>query len=193
MMRTVDVSLLSIDERERQARLGVRDDTPLDGEELYTNGVRSASRPAYVARRVGIKRCEGGVTLDGVLFKSEALSRMLDGCSFGYIIVATLGFELDRRLLAAAGEPYRLFVEDAISDCLIEALLDYAEGELECKERFTNRFSPGYGDLDLAYGRVIVSMAGADKALGIRFTESGLMSPRKSVNAIIGIKDGDEA
>ena len=192
-MKTVDVNLLRIDERERQARLGTRDSSPVEGEEIYTKGVKSVVCAAYVARRVKIEPSAEGVLLDGVLFKSEALMRVLSGSSYGYILVGTLGFDVDRRLIAAEGEPYRLFVEDAIADCLVEALLDYAEEELGCKEKFTNRFSPGYGDLDLSYSRVLVSMTGADKTLGIRFTESGLMSPKKSVNAIIGIKDGDIA
>ena len=192
-MRAVDVKLIKVDERERRARLGIRDNALIEGEELYTAELKSAVRAAYVARRVRIEPSSEGVMLDGVLFRSLALSRALAGCSSGYILVGTLGFDVDRRLIAKEQEPYRLFVEDAIADCLIEGLLDYAEGELECKERFTNRFSPGYGDLDLSYSRVLVDMVGADKALGIRFTESGLMSPRKSVNEIIGIKDGDIA
>lgn len=188
MMKRVSVDLLVIDERERRARLSLFDDKRIEGEEIYTKGVKSAVNAAYVARRVKVDATPTGVLLDGVPFESEGLRTMLSRCVEAYILVATLGYEVDRRLLSAVTEPYRLFAEDAIADCLIEALLDYAESELECKERFTNRFSPGYGDLDISYSRVLVEMTGADKMLGIRFSASGLMSPKKSVNAIIGIK-----
>ena len=51
------------------------------------------------------------------------------------------------------------------------------------------RFSPGYADFELGIGREIISLTGAERVLGIKLTESGLMVPKKSVNAIIVIKN----
>ena len=80
---------------------------------------------------------------------------------------------------------------DALADCLVEAAADEACSRLECKDMLTNRFSPGYADLDLSVGRYVVKATGADKLLGVRFTDSGLMTPKKTVSAIIGIR-GDK-
>ena len=188
-MRSVDANLLSLDERERAARLGTKLCERVEREDEIWGLVKAAADPAYVARRVKLSEVEGGILVDGVLFRSEGLRLALSGCREGYILVSTLGYSIDRYLIQSAHEPYRLFVSDALADCLVESLSDYAMDELRGKELFTNRFSPGYADLPLEYGRVLVRMSGADKELGIRFTESGLMTPKKSVNAIFGIKD----
>ena len=113
----------------------------------------------------------------------------MDGCKKCYLLVATLGYGVDRLLLRMAGEgAYKHFLTDALADCMIEAALDEIV-KTKCKEKLTNRFSPGYADLDLSVGREIVSLTSADKLIGISFASSGLMTPKKSVNCIIGIKE----
>lgn len=51
----------------------------------------------------------------------------------------------------------------------------------------TDRFSPGYGDLPLKHQPEVLRLLEAQKRLGINLTSSGLMIPRKSVTAIMGI------
>ena len=50
------------------------------------------------------------------------------------------------------------------------------------------RFSAGYGDLPLSLQRDITGVLQTPKNIGISLNESLLMSPSKSVTAIIGIK-----
>ena len=66
---------------------------------------------------------------------------------------------------------------------------DTAEREITKGSVCAPRFSPGYADLPLEVGREIVKRLGADVRLGIGFTESGLMIPRKSVSAIVCVRD----
>jgi len=49
----------------------------------------------------------------------------------------------------------------------------------------THRYSPGYGDLDLNYQKVILNFLEASK-IGISLNSSLLMIPEKSVTALIG-------
>ena len=105
-------------------------------------------------------------------------------------MVATLGVGVDR--LIAREQHLSVsdaFVIDAMADALIEALCDNAERRLTEGEAVVPRFSPGYADLPLGVGAEIVRLLGADVRLGISFTESGLMIPRKSVSAIVCIRD----
>jgi cobalamin-dependent methionine synthase I len=76
-----------------------------------------------------------------------------------------------------------------MADALVEALCDLAEREICAGLKTRPRFSPGYGDLELSLGEELVALTDADKLLRIRMTESGLMVPKKSVNALIVIKD----
>ena len=78
---------------------------------------------------------------------------------------------------------------DAMADALVESLCDFAEAEL-CKDITAfGRFSPGYADLELSVGYELLSLCSAEKMLGIKVSESGLMIPKKSVNALIAVKD----
>ncbi len=49
------------------------------------------------------------------------------------------------------------------------------------------RFSPGYGDFDLANQRIFYSLLELDK-LDIQLTESCILIPEKSVIAMTGVK-----
>ena len=49
------------------------------------------------------------------------------------------------------------------------------------------RFSPGYGDLPIEIQPKILTVLSADKTLGITLNESYLMTPVKSITAIMGV------
>ena len=51
-----------------------------------------------------------------------------------------------------------------------------------------SRFSAGYGDFPLECQRGLLEMLRADKILGISLNDSLLMTPAKSVTAVVGLK-----
>ena len=55
----------------------------------------------------------------------------------------------------------------------------------------TERFSPGFGDLPLELQRQVTEALDCPRSLGITLGESLLMTPSKSVTAIIGMKARD--
>ena len=187
MYGKIDARTLRIDPRERCARLGVATDSECRGEAECLEALLSAADIAFCATRVAVSIADGGASLGEIYVQSDALARVLSGCSYAYLLVATLGFGVDR-INMCRGSAYSEFLADALADCLIEAAANEACLRLGCKEILTNRFSPGYSDLDLEVGKDIVSTTGADKLLGVRFTESGLMVPKKTVSAVVGIK-----
>lgn len=54
-------------------------------------------------------------------------------------------------------------------------------------EYLTDRFSPGYGDMPLDINNLFLKIINAEKRLGIKATQEGIMVPRKSVTCLIGI------
>ena len=187
--KETDPTKLRIDARELRARLS----SPggLEGavaERLYGE-LLSVAKPAYVATRVELSRQNGGIALGRIVSRSEALARLTDGCSAGVALVCTLGVGVDRLILKRAQiSPAEAFILDALADAMVEALCDLAESET-CDLGASPRFSPGYADIELSLGKEIIALTSAEKLLGIRFTESGLMIPKKSVNALVAIKD----
>jgi hypothetical protein len=57
------------------------------------------------------------------------------------------------------------------------------------------RFSPGYNDFDIAHQTDLLRMLQAHKRIGLSETKSHMLTPLKSVTAVIGIgaQDGSPA
>ena len=140
------------------------------------------------------------VTVEGdtVIFpfaavESHSLARHLSGCRQAVLFGATVGLELDR-LLFRTGlvSPARAVCLQAIGAERVEALCDYFEAEIrEEYGRIRTRFSPGYGDLSLDFQRDLFRVLDCQRTIGLALNESMLMSPSKSVTAVIGIETYD--
>ena len=126
--------------------------------------------------------------------ESRSLSARLSGCSRAVIFAATVGLEPDRRLLRyGSREPSRALLCQAIGTERVEALCDALCRELACEyaERgmtLRPRFSPGYGDCPLSLQRELLVRLDAAHRIGITLNESLLMTPTKSVTAIVGLE-----
>lgn len=126
---------------------------------------------------------------------SKSLSKNLEGCDSAIIFGATIGIEIDRLISRYSSiSPSKALVFQAIGAERIESLCnlfcDDIKGELLKKNKTIRpRFSPGYGDLPLALQRDLFSVLDCPRKIGLTLNESMLMSPTKSVTAIIGIAD----
>lgn len=108
---------------------------------------------------------------------------ILLACTLGLSFDAFLGREQTRDMAAAV-------ILDACASALVEQGCDAAEQEIS--SRFpdlylTDRFSPGYGDLPLSLQKDLCAALDAQRRLGIYVNESMLMTPQKSVTALIGL------
>ena len=124
---------------------------------------------------------------------SHDLHKCLAGCEKALLFGATIGLELDRLILRYGK------LEPSVSVCLqaigaerIEALCDAFCDEMSERyaavgRKLRPRFSAGYGDLPIEFQREIFSALGCDKLIGLTLNDSLIMSPTKSVTAIIGI------
>ena len=86
----------------------------------------------------------------------------------------------------------RSVILDATASAGVESLANEINDNLEKIYEpmyLTDRFSPGYGDLPISVQKKFLSLINGEKDLGITTTESGIMIPRKSITAIIGISD----
>lgn len=115
---------------------------------------------------------------------SKDLKKHLEGCDKVILFAATVGIGIDRLIARYASvSPTKSLLFQAIGAERIEALCD------EFNAGFGgSRFSPGYGDLPLEFQREIFKVLDCPKRIGLTLNESMLMSPTKSVTAIIGVK-----
>jgi hypothetical protein len=111
------------------------------------------------------------------------------------IIGATLGLEVDRQInIYSKTHLTRSIILDACATAAIESYCDNVQENIrqEAIERgyfITNRFSPGYGDFPIELQGEISRVLKLYETIGVSVTESFLMTPRKSVTAIIGLQN----
>lgn len=136
---------------------------------------------------------DGGLDLGFAVTDSASLCRHLDGCDRVIVFAATVGIALDR-LIAKYGvtQPSKALMLEALGTERIEALCDAFEdsvrASLPAGRVLCPRFSPGYGDLPLALQTKLFPYLDCPRRIGLSLGAALLMSPSKSVSAIIGIK-----
>ena len=132
------------------------------------------------------------VKVGNISVRSKSLAKALYGCESAVILAATVGIEMDRLIRKYSGiEPSRALLLQAIGTERVEALCDVfcqILGEAKSGARLRPRFSPGYGDLPLEMQKDIFSLLGCPSNVGITLNEGLIMSPSKSVTAIVGIE-----
>ena len=114
---------------------------------------------------------------------SQKLAKNLENCDKAIVFAATIGASIDRLISKYSKlSPARALMLEAIGSERIEALCDAFSSDFGgCA-----RFSPGYGDLGLEAQKTLFSVLEPMK-IGIVLNSSLMMSPSKSVSAIMGI------
>lgn len=171
-----------------------------DLEERFGECARRCEHSASVR---GIARCfpleldaeTGCIALEGATLQlpGDHIARHLDGCTHAVLMAVTLGMGNERLLAQAqATSPLDALLIDACSSSLAEEAAARLARIVDDQARAsgfspTRRFSPGYGDLALSIQPALLSTLQADRLLGMHANESFLMTPVKSVTAIIGL------
>lgn len=120
---------------------------------------------------------------------SRDLYKHLQGCSEVILFAATIGIGADR-LISKYGRisPAKSVITDALASSAIESWCDSAELIVTAKDSLhCSRFSAGYGDFPLSYQREFIQCLDMQRKLGVTLSDSLLMTPTKSVTAVIGI------
>ena len=130
---------------------------------------------------------------DDLTVESHDLAKSLQGCTQALLFVATIGLEVDR-LIALYGRlsPGKALLLQALGAERIEALCDafcHAIAQQLSPQGLSlrPRFSPGYGDLPLAFQTPLLTALDSWRQIGVSLNDSLLMSPSKSVSALAGI------
>ena len=170
-------------------------------EELPLNecleAAKGAARCRAVWRYYPLKAEGEWLDLGFVKTDSQDLRNHLAGCGEILLFACTAGAEMDRRIgRAKLQSPAKGLLMHAIGAQQVEGgcdLLCRRLAEAFPDRQLTDRFSPGYGDLPLTMQRDVMEALDCAQTLGITLTDSLLMTPSKSVTAIIGMKVREEA
>ena len=138
---------------------------------------------------------EDAVTLTGykLVLRGMDISAHLKDCFGAALLCATLGEGVDRLIrIVQAEDMAKALTLDAFASAAVEQVCDAAENEI--RSRFpgkytTWRFSPGYGDFPLDCQGDFLAAVNAMRTVGVCLNGGGLLTPAKSVTAVVGISD----
>ncbi len=158
---------------------------------------QTALNPRYIIGRYKIQPVENGILLpeNGLILQGMDISKHLSDCDECVILCATRGNGADSfiRTMSAIDTVHGIFA-DAAATRAVESLADNIEEDLrnitQARGRFlTWRYSPGYGDFPFTQQPDILNLLQADKLAGVTCNQSCIMTPAKSITAVMGIKN----
>ncbi|MCI5915732.1 MAG: Vitamin B12 dependent methionine synthase activation subunit [Christensenella sp.] len=149
--------------------------------------------PRHAVLRVRAELSGTRVTLGAFQADCAALAAHLAGCGAAYLFAATLGAEVDRAMARLAKlDVARAFALQACAASALECFCDDTCAALaqECAAEglyLRPRFSPGYSGFSVVHQTDLLRALQADKRLGLAETDSHMLTPLKSVTAVIGL------
>ena len=180
---------LNVQEIARYA--GCRELTPTIEQTIRTCFAEVADRlrhtVVYAECPVTVK--DGGVDFGAFFVPSGSLQKQLVGCRRAVWFAATVGLEL-ARLITRYGitAPSKALLLQSIGAERIEALCNAFCAFLATDQTIRRRFSPGYGDCPLETQHDVFRLLDCPRKIGLTLNESLLMSPTKSVTAVVGLE-----
>ncbi len=156
--------------------------------------IKEHAAPQMMWKRIPVIPLDTGCAVQKEQYpvKSRRFSRILSRCGEAVICAATLGTSLDHELNRDGLRMHERVVLDQAASDVMEAVMDMGQTHIQeqCRpgEAVTRRYSPGYCDWHIDQQRVLFSLLPSE-VLGIRLSNSFLMSPRKSVTALMGVGD----
>ncbi len=185
-------SELNIKKAEALRYAGVKGEADENTLKLYDKAFELLSenvKPRALYKCVDVKYTADGVIVDGIEINSTGLKKFLKGATGCGLLAATAGIEADRLINRYSYvEPSLALMIDALSAATVEALCN----KLCCQDFKVEeqcRFSPGYSDFPLSFQKRIIKELSAELNIGVTLNSSLMLSPSKSVTAIVPIKE----
>lgn len=191
----------SIDKKEALRYLGIKgepDDSTRELLDICEKELLKSASPKFLFRNFDISEIsEDNIKLRdcSLVLYGKDIRNHLKGCKKAVLMCATLGTGADTLIRKMQiTDMARAVITDALSSAFIEQVCDYAEGEIKKSAigfSLTDRFSPGYGDLPIEQQKDFLLLLDAQKKIGLCATDNMLLTPKKSVTAIIGLSENE--
>ncbi len=125
--------------------------------------------------------------------QSKHLSKNLKGCDKVITLAITLGSNVDREMRKhEVCHMSKAVVFQACAAAYLEEVCDQTQHQILLqmeKEGLYGRprFSPGYGDFSIFHQKDVLELTNAAKIIGLSMTDGYMLTPTKSVTALIGL------
>lgn len=193
------INITSLNQNEALRYLGYNDSLPDSRIQNLINSCEKklleTARPKYIYRLFDISRMNDGIHLEGctLVLSGNDISEHLIGCKKAVLMCATLSSDVDMLIRnAQINDMTEAVILDSLASVFIEQVCDEAEKEIYSKlpdSFFTWRYSAGYGDFPIDIQSEFVEVLDAPKRIGLCVTDTDMLTPKKSVTAVIGVSE----
>lgn len=154
-------------------------------------------RPNYIYKVFEIEHSPDGIILLGtsLMLKGNDIENHLKDCKKCVLMCCTISTGADRLIrMYEAVDMTKAVILDSLASTAVEQVCNLAEEEIKNNLSdfyFTWRFSPGYGDMPISIQRNFLDILDATKRIGVSVTNSMMLTPSKSVTAVMGISENE--
>ena len=184
---------------ERFEALAARCDEANEGGYVWLADKVDGSRTVWEGDGAGVALEGCGLRLPGI-----SIARHLQGVAGAgpaqvVLVACTLGSACDQELRQLkALNTLDFLMYDACASALAEAVVGAVHDQIAQEAKVAGlfahaRFSPGYGDLPLDVQPDFLRVLGAPERLGLHTNQDNFLVPTKSVTAIIGLFEDEQA
>ena len=154
--------------------------------------VMALAQPRVIWREFPLEKGNKLVGTDFTL-EGEEIKALLADCDRCILMAATLGGQVEQKLRTwQLTDMTKALLLDGCASAAIENVCDNLERELAQQylnqgDYLTDRFSPGYGDMPITQQGGFCGVLDTQRRMGLCVSSSGLLIPRKSVTAVMGV------
>ncbi|MDO5650149.1 MAG: vitamin B12 dependent-methionine synthase activation domain-containing protein, partial [Gallicola sp.] len=158
---------------------------------------KAVAKPKWIMREFTLKNLE--LLGTNLVLKGESIKKLLESCQSVVLFATTLGRDIETLLSRySKSNISKAILADSVASAAIEDICEEIEYEIKVEKSkeslyLTDRFSPGYGDMDISQSAEICKVLDTERKIGLTTSNTGIMIPRKSVNAIIGISKENQS
>lgn len=156
-----------------------------------------AISPKYCWKLFDIEKTDEGISVQNtpLILKGSDIANHLENCEKAVLLCATLSSAADNVIRTfEANAMEKAVIADSLASAAIEQVCGLAEEEIRQRlpeYNFTWRFSPGYGDFPLEIQGDFLKTLDAPKIIGVNITKSLMLTPAKSVTAVMGLSKNE--
>ena len=153
--------------------------------------------PRYIYKCFDLENVDGKVILKGADFDlvGKSIQHHLKDCEKAIVMCATLSYGVDRFIrMSGLRNMSATLAADALANAAIEQVCDEVEKIfMEDFKGYNNtwRFGVGYGDFPLEVQKDFERILEMPKTIGVTLSDSLLMTPTKSITAVVGLTEID--
>ena len=153
--------------------------------------------PRNIYKIFPIKWSNDSCEFEGIKVGAGNLLVNLKGCSEIVMMAVTIGPQADMLVRRSEiRDMLKAYTYQSVGAAYVEAYCDEVNKkiieEASLRHMFTRpRFSPGYGDFPLEVQKDFERILDMPRTIGVTLSDSLLMTPTKSITAVVGLSDID--